>query len=231
MQKLALAASVSTVKQSRKGSFSAVGVLPQQRLLALWAWLPAFRATADTGSLAGAAGVLGVSPSAVSRALRALETEIGATLFVRHEGLRLRLNPLGERLAMHVKQAMRLVDDGLRDGARRRVAVPAGVALPLSPELDIALAYVDVAEAVRRLEVGAVDAVFVVGVFAVPDGVEVRSAAIETGWWTRRAVNRSLAGVTEAPAPNAATTRTAKKLAKKSARTLAKKTAAEPPPF
>lgn len=170
------------MKKSRKGSFQKENALPQQRLLALWSWLPAFRATAETGSLSAAARLLSVSPSAVSRSLRLLEAEIGAPLFVRSEGEALRVNAAGEKLAQQVRGAMRLIDDGLRARSTLHTSVPAGVALPATKT------YVDLAEATRALQNGDTDAVLVVGDAAVPEGITSETASVATHWWRRTTV-------------------------------------------
>lgn len=47
-------------------------------------WLRAFEAAARTGSFAGAARLLNVSAAAASKQIRALESYLGAPLFVRH---------------------------------------------------------------------------------------------------------------------------------------------------
>lgn len=73
--------------------------------------LRAFEAAARTGSFRIAGEELGVSPSAVSHAVRKLEDQIGAALFER-EGRHVRLNPGGEALLRHVSSAF----DEMRHG-------------------------------------------------------------------------------------------------------------------
>lgn len=82
------------------------------RLLRLWDWLPAFRAVAETQHLPTAAEAMHVSPSALSRSVRLLEEDLGRPLFDR-VGRAIVLNPAGERMLLAVRDAMRLVDDGL----------------------------------------------------------------------------------------------------------------------
>jgi DNA-binding transcriptional LysR family regulator len=82
----------------------------------LWTWLPAFRAVAETQHLPTAAGFMHVTPSALSRSVKQLEEAVGTPLFARG-GRRIRLNAAGERLLAAVRDAMRLLDDGL--GASR----------------------------------------------------------------------------------------------------------------
>ena len=53
-----------------------------------------------------------MSPSALSRTIRLLEKALGVTLFNR-EGRAIRLTPTGQTFLLAVRDAMRLVDDGL----------------------------------------------------------------------------------------------------------------------
>jgi DNA-binding transcriptional LysR family regulator len=82
------------------------------RLYQLWSWLPHFRAVAETEHLPSASEALGVSASALSRALKQLESAVGAELFVR-DGRNIRLNPDGQELLRAVRLAMRGIDDKL----------------------------------------------------------------------------------------------------------------------
>ncbi len=83
-----------------------------QRLHELWAWLPAFRAVAETEHLPSAATRLQVGPSALSRSVKLLEERLGVALFER-AGRRLRLTEPGKELLSAVRQAMRRLDDGV----------------------------------------------------------------------------------------------------------------------
>ena len=74
--------------------------------------LRAFESAARTGSFRAASEELGLSPSAVSHAIRKLEDLIGAGLFER-EGRAVRLNPAGEALFRHVSSAFDEVRHGL----------------------------------------------------------------------------------------------------------------------
>ncbi|GGF70869.1 transcriptional regulator [Azorhizobium oxalatiphilum] len=74
--------------------------------------LRAFEAAARTGSFRSAAEELGISPSAVSHAVRKLEDLIGASLFER-EGRTVRLNPGGDALYRSVSSAFDEVRHGL----------------------------------------------------------------------------------------------------------------------
>jgi LysR family cyn operon transcriptional activator len=84
-----------------------------RQVAAVWRWLPAFRAVAESEHLPTAAGLLHVSPSALSRTIRLLEEELGVPLF-RREGGRISLNDEGQALLRAVRDAMRRVDDGLQ---------------------------------------------------------------------------------------------------------------------
>src|SRR5918998_5987303 len=73
--------------------------------------LRAFEAAGRTGSFRAAATELGLTPSAVSHAVRKLEQTLGASLFER-EGRAVHLSPEGEALMRHVGRAF----DELRRG-------------------------------------------------------------------------------------------------------------------
>lgn len=82
------------------------------RIAGLWSWLPTFRAVAEAQSITRAAEQLGVSPSAVSRMIGLLESDVGQPLFTR-VGRRIELNDAGTHLLQGVRSAMRLVDESL----------------------------------------------------------------------------------------------------------------------
>lgn len=73
--------------------------------------LHAFESAARTGSFRMAGEELGISPSAISHAIRKLEDLMGATLFER-EGRAVHLNPAGEALMRHVSAGF----DEMRQG-------------------------------------------------------------------------------------------------------------------
>ncbi len=77
-----------------------------------WNWLPAFLEIAETGSVIAASKRLHLTPAAVSRTLRLLESELGEPLFNR-VGRRLVLNTRGASLRDAVQSAVAAVDDGL----------------------------------------------------------------------------------------------------------------------
>lgn len=155
-----------------------------RRLAAFWAWLPAFRAVAETEHLPSAARALHVTPSALSRTIRLLEDDLGHPLF-RREGRRLRLDAAGERLLEAVRDAMRLVDEGRAAVEDARFVGPVLVSCPapLAPVLLLAalrevqarhpglvpvLRPVDDARVAGDLLTGALDLALVVGPFAHP---------------------------------------------------------------
>lgn len=80
----------------------------------VWNWLPAFLEIAETGSVAGAARRLGLTPAAVSRTLGLLEDAVGEQLFNR-VGRSLTLNQHGAALRDAVRAAQRAVDTGLSE--------------------------------------------------------------------------------------------------------------------
>src|SRR5436190_15829677 len=67
--------------------------------------LKMFSAVARHGSVAAAAQEVSLTPSALSHALRGLETEVGCRLFDR-KGKRMVLNPAGEELLARVQEPM-----------------------------------------------------------------------------------------------------------------------------
>lgn len=83
-----------------------------RRLANYWSWLPAFRAVAETEHLPTAAEQMYLSPSALSRSVKQLEEHLGVELFERH-GRRMVLSSRGRVLLEHIRDAMRLVDDGV----------------------------------------------------------------------------------------------------------------------
>lgn len=83
-----------------------------RRVSSLWSWLPAFRVVAETQHLPSASSQLYVSASALSRTIRLLEEDVGRRLFLRN-GRRIELNEPGQRLLVAVRDAMRLIHEGL----------------------------------------------------------------------------------------------------------------------
>lgn len=83
-----------------------------KKLTTLWSYLPTFRFVAEEQHVGRAAKKMGLSPSAVSRAVGELEAALGHEVFTRR-GRRLELNTQGERLLEVVREAMRRVHDGV----------------------------------------------------------------------------------------------------------------------
>ena len=74
--------------------------------------LRAFEAAARSGSFRAAAESLGVTPSAVSHAIRGLEALLQTTLFLRH-GRQIALTAQGEALLRHVQQGFEELKRGI----------------------------------------------------------------------------------------------------------------------
>lgn len=99
--------------------------------------LTVFVAVAEARGFRSAARNLGVTPSAVSQSVRALETRIGAPLFVRTTRS-VGLSEAGERLLAHARPALELLSNGLSAAShlggavsgRLRISVPRA-SLPL----------------------------------------------------------------------------------------------------
>lgn len=102
--------------------------------------LRAFEAAGRTGSFRAAATELGLTPSAVSHAVRKLEQTLGASLFTR-DNRAVHLSPEGEALMRHVGRAFEELRRGLEmvstRGAQflRLHSAPSFAALWLSPRL------------------------------------------------------------------------------------------------
>lgn len=80
--------------------------------------LRAFEAASRTGSFRAAATDLGLTPSAVSHAIRGLEASLGVLLF-RREGRAVRPTPEGETLMRHVERGFGELRQGLSGVAAR----------------------------------------------------------------------------------------------------------------
>jgi DNA-binding transcriptional LysR family regulator len=81
--------------------------------------LRAFEAATRTGSFRTAADDLGLTPSAVSHAIRGLERDLGTVLFER-EGRSIRLTPEGETLMRHVERGFGELQLGIGSIAARK---------------------------------------------------------------------------------------------------------------
>jgi DNA-binding transcriptional LysR family regulator len=84
--------------------------------------LRTFEAASRTGSFRAAADDLGLTPSAVSHAIRGLEASLGAALF-RREGRAIRLTDEGETLLRHVERGFGELRLGIASISARRPQV------------------------------------------------------------------------------------------------------------
>lgn len=96
--------------------------------------LQAFAATARTGSMTRAADALCVTHGAISRHIRALESQLGCTLFLR-AGRQLELTATGRELADDLDRALRAVELSLAGAAARRARERQSLHVNVSPEL------------------------------------------------------------------------------------------------
>ena len=85
---------------------------PLRQINQFWNWLPAFRAVGECEHLPQAGELLHTSPSALSRSVKLLEEAMGHTLFLR-DGRTIKLNESGEAFLAAVRDAMRIVHEGL----------------------------------------------------------------------------------------------------------------------
>ena len=83
-------------------------MLPPRRFLPSFSLLAAFEAASRTGSVTAASRELGLTQSAVSRQILALEEQLGAALFVR-ERQTIRLTLAGEGYAREIREALRRI--------------------------------------------------------------------------------------------------------------------------
>lgn len=93
--------------------------------------LAVFVLAADNGSLSGAARVLDLTPAVASAAVKRLEAELGARLFVRSTRS-LRLTHEGERYLAHARQALLQLQAGrdALDRSRQAVGGPLSLSVP-----------------------------------------------------------------------------------------------------
>jgi DNA-binding transcriptional LysR family regulator len=85
-------------------------MLPPRRFLPSFSLLAAFEAAARTGSVTAAAHELGLTQSAVSRQISALEHQLGVGLFLR-ERQTIRLTAAGDTYAREVREALRRISN------------------------------------------------------------------------------------------------------------------------
>jgi LysR family transcriptional regulator, glycine cleavage system transcriptional activator len=85
-------------------------MLPPRRFLPSFSLLAAFEAAARTGSVTAAANELGLTQSAVSRQISALEKQLGVALFLR-ERQTIQLTLAGDSYAREVREALRRISN------------------------------------------------------------------------------------------------------------------------
>lgn len=85
-------------------------MLPPRRFLPSFSLLAAFEAAARTGSVTAAAKELGLTQSAVSRQIAALERQLGVALFLRQRQT-IRLTIAGDTYAREVREALRRISN------------------------------------------------------------------------------------------------------------------------
>ena len=146
---------------------------PQQILTLVWKWLPVFRSVAETQSVSQAARALGVSPPAISRALRQMESTLGRPLFDR-EGRRVILNPHGELLLAALREIdvrleeviERLADRDAAGSVRLAAYAQLGQVFLLPairilneqyPKLSLSIVHIDPEVALERVKSGMLD--------------------------------------------------------------------------
>lgn len=83
-------------------------MLPARRFLPSLSLLSAFEAAARTGSITAAARELDLTQSAVSRQIKALESQLGVELFLR-ERQTIRLTVAGDSYAREIREALRRI--------------------------------------------------------------------------------------------------------------------------
>jgi LysR family transcriptional regulator, glycine cleavage system transcriptional activator len=107
--------------------------------------LPAFEATTRLGSFTRAAKELGLTQSALSRRIQALEQGLGVALFSRR-GRSLTITGDGLRLAEAARSALQLVENTRRElGGPVSCAIRGGRLVPLAPAWNTGAAYAAVA--------------------------------------------------------------------------------------
>lgn len=85
-------------------------MLPARRFLPSLSLLTAFEAAARTGSITAAARELDLTQSAVSRQIKALESQLGVELFLR-ERQTIRLTVAGDGYAREIREALRRISN------------------------------------------------------------------------------------------------------------------------
>lgn len=91
-----------------------------------------FCATAEAGSFKEAANRLGISPQAVTRAIKALEQQVGEPVFYRNTR-QIRITDFGEQLAVRTRESLARIDDLFTRSAERAEAKISGVVRITAP--------------------------------------------------------------------------------------------------
>ncbi|TSD90591.1 LysR family transcriptional regulator [Mycobacterium sp. KBS0706] len=110
--------------------------------------LSAFLAVAEAGGFTGAAARLGVSPAAVSQAVKALESRLGTLLFVRTTR-RVGLTEAGAALLARVGPATMEIASAI-EAAGEMASVPTGLLRLTVPRMAVPLVVEPVVAALRR---------------------------------------------------------------------------------
>lgn len=110
--------------------------------------LNAFLAVAETAGFSTAAARLGVSPAAISQAIRALEARLGTPLFVRTTR-RVRLTEAGAALLMRVRPAAAEISDAITSAAATQQE-PSGLLRLTVPRMAVPLIIDPVLPAFRQ---------------------------------------------------------------------------------
>lgn len=158
-----------------------------------WNDLRYFLAVARAGTLAGAARLLKVKHSTVSRRLAALEHAIGAALILRENGVQ--LTPLGDSLVSRAEEIERSVRDlqarAVSQGGSVRIAVPTGFVELFTPHLPELLAEmgrkhpqtsIEFLSAMRPVDLSKGEAELAIRVGPVTDETLVARKIDEVGW-------------------------------------------------
>lgn len=107
--------------------------------MALTPRLELFIRVADSGSLSAAARSLDLTPAAASAALKRLEAEVGALLFVRSTR-QLRLTEAGERFLPAAREGVQAIEQGLQALRQPREALSGTLRMSLPSDLARSLA-------------------------------------------------------------------------------------------
>ncbi len=100
--------------------------------------LRVFVALEETGSIGGAAGRIGGSPSGVSQQVTALEKAVGAKLFDRR-ARPVTLTPAGQILRLHAHRILEAVSDAQGELAELNLAILPQISLAIIDDLDASL--------------------------------------------------------------------------------------------